>query len=456
MRFLDIPEPIDEDISRFSTPESVRQRSLWFIRLRWMAVVTAFFSATIAKLVILEFDLLSIYLSIGILALVNLVYLLYYGRNLVGSIQRESFIVKIQMFTDLLLLTVMIHYSGGIENPQIFLYFFHVIIASLMFKGRQVYLIAGFAILLFTGEVILSSEALVYGRLKILENHYLFRDPAEPFVWQYVLFVLASFWFAILVVAFVASSMMERYRRVRDKLVHKQLQLIDTDKEKMQFFRFVTHELKSPIVTIQSAIDTVLSLTHDCMDERCRELLVRSRDRSQQLIDMVKDLSEITQGTMPKSMEPQKINIAEMIQMVASAELSGNPKNIDLQLDLPSGGFESETYPNLLEKVLINLVSNAIRYSHDNGQVRVSLKIHGASYIITVADQGIGIRIEDQQKIFSEFYRSPEAKQFTKIGTGLGMSIVQRFVKKLNGEITVDSEINKGSTFKVELPAHVG
>lgn len=420
-----------------------------------MAIVAAFFLAFFVNHFIPVLKVTELLVAIGILTLANLGYLVYYSTNPKTNDKIELSIVKLQMVVDLVILTVLLHYSGGVENPLYFQYFFHVIIASLMFKGREVYQIAGLALALFTGEVLLSSKAFLGGRLQIFDTHSIFITTDHVHDIRFVYVILGAFWFAVLFVAFVASSMMDRYRKVRDKLVNKQQQLIDSDKEKMQFFRFVTHELKSPIVTIQSAIDTVLALSQNSLEDRTMQLLVRSRDRSQQVIDMVKDLSEMTQGAMPRSMESRETDVCELVRTVSGGETAENPKNIQLKLSIPEQPFTVRTYPGLLEKILVNLVSNAVRYSHEGQTIEVRLTPGSNTYQISVKDSGIGMTPEDISKIFEEFYRSPKAKQFTKLGTGLGMSIVKRFVDKLQGSITVESEPNRGSTFKLELPTHV-
>ncbi len=454
MKFIDIPEPLDDEASRFSTAGGVRLRSDWFIRLRWLAIVVAVVLALIAERVFpgLEFSVLLV--PIGILGVVNVAYFILSRKYPARSLGFELNFVRVQMLVDLVLLTMLIHYSGGVENPLFFIYFIHVIIASLMFRGKQVYHIAFLAIFLFTTEVMFSGD-VIYGGPALFEHHHIISGGEHLHNHAYIMMMLSSFWFVILFTAFVASSMMSRYRMVRDKLVINQKKLINTEKEKIEFFRYVTHEIKSPVSTVLSAVNATLEIYGDKLDDKAVTLLERAKDRGQQAIDMVKDLSVLTQGANRESLKSSETDVTEMIRKIVDGELADNPRNLRLELSLPDKPVMINTYPDLLEKVILNLVSNAIRYNVENGRLGVTLTDKGNEIVLEISDEGIGIHPEDLEKIFEEFYRTPEAKQLAKIGTGLGLAIVKRFIEKLKGEISVESVQEKGTTFIVRIPGNV-
>ncbi len=454
MSFLDIPEPIDEDLSRFSSAQSLRHRSNWFIRLRTIAVAVSVILVLMAKQVLSNLNTTLLLFPIGILAIGNFLYWFRNKKAQITSRQTERSLIKIQMLFDLVILTVLMHYSGGIENPLFFIYFIHVIIASLMFPGKQVYQIAFLAIILFTGEVLLSINIFCWN-ISVLQHYHVLSESHHLHDQNYIFMMLGMFWFVILFTAFIASSMMNRYRVIRDKLIKKQRQLISTEKEKIDFFRFATHEMKTPMVTVQSAIDTVLELSRTTIDEKSKDLLRRSRGRTQQAIDMVKDLGDMTQGTIPNKLEKSKVDIVKTIGSIVDGELLDNDKNLKITMNLPDNYWVT-TFQNLFEKIMINLVSNAIRYSDEESEVIISLIPKNDTFEIIVQDFGIGMTLEQQRKIFDEFYRAPQAKKHTTTGTGLGMSIVKRFIEKMNGHITMQSEVGKGTTFKMELPLNVG
>lgn len=247
----------------------------------------------------------------------------------------------------------------------------------------------------------------------------------------------------------------ERTRELSRKnlLIEEQVErLKELDKEKMDFFRFVTHEVKSPVNTVQSAIETTLMVEGEQMNARIRGILERALARTHQVIDTVKDLAEMTKGSMPAQKDAEIINVIGFLEKILDDELGDNPRNLDVQFDSGPDDLNVRTYPQLLEKILANLISNAIRYNKEQGQLNVALQSGSSEYTIDVADTGIGISPEGLEKIFDEFYRTPEAKTHTAIGTGLGMAIVKKFVDRLGGRITVDSTIGEGTCFSLTLP----
>ena len=109
-----------------------------------------------------------------------------------------------------------------------------------------------------------------------------------------------------------------------------------------------------------------------------------------------------------------------------------------------------QTDKNILRNILYNLISNAIKYSKDEGVIKIILDKIGGDVKITIEDKGIGIDKAEQQNIFSRFFRANNAVNIK--GTGLGLHLVKNYVEKINGKIYFDSEINKGSKFFVEIP----
>jgi signal transduction histidine kinase len=133
--------------------------------------------------------------------------------------------------------------------------------------------------------------------------------------------------------------------------------------------------------------------------------------------------------------------------IAAQATARGITIKSDIAPDLPCVRGD----PEQLEEVLTNLVSNAVRYSHDGGVVEVRLAPCEESIQIEVADSGIGISDEHQARIFEEFFRSSDAREFTSEGTGLGLSIVKTIVDSHGGTITFESRKGEATRFVVSL-----
>jgi len=127
-------------------------------------------------------------------------------------------------------------------------------------------------------------------------------------------------------------------------------------------------------------------------------------------------------------------------------------RNITVTMDLPPDQPYMLGNPGMLQKIVSNLVSNAVRYSEDGGQVNILLRMDPGVVVLTVSDRGIGIAPEDQGRVFDEFYRTSQAQQMSNLGTGLGLPIVRRFTEQMGGTIELQSEPGRGSTFTLRLP----
>ncbi len=436
---------VDDDATLFVSARTLRRRADWFIKLRWSVVLGAGGVTVLSWPVTwTQLDLRPILAVIILLALVNTAYLLRNLRTPPRVLLTETRYVKTQMVVDLFLLTVLLNLTGGLENPFHVIYFVHVIIASLLFKGREIFHIAALAIVLFTCEVV----GEYFG---LLPHHHLFAASGMHHQSTYMLMTLGVYWLVLLFSAYIGSSIMKHNRAIKNELVARQKQLIAQDKAKMDFFRFVTHEVKNPAITSQSAIDAVLVLSGDELSPMAKDLLERARRRTAQTIDIVKDLADLTRGAMQDRQETSRVNLNVKFKewMDDFAERAAERK-IEVVTRFPPVPVILNTNEQAIEKIFVNLYSNALRYSPEGG--RITVRLFGAGFTrvsFSVRDRGIGIAPKDQQKIFEEFYRTPEAKRMSTEGTGLGLPIVKRLVGELGGRLTVASVPGQGSIFTV-------
>ena len=329
------------------------------------------------------------------------------------------------------------------RHPFHLIYFIHVIIASLLFKGREIYQIAALAIVLFTAEV----AGEVFG---VLPHHHLTYALDHHHETAYILMTLGVFWLVLLSSAYIGASFMRHNRAIKDELVARQNELIARDKAKTDFFRFVVHEIKNPAITAQSAIETVLLIAADELSDTARDLLERSVRRTSQTIEIVKDLADLTRGIAPSRDAPVRLDLNEFFAALMDdfAEQAAE-RSIETAARFPAVPVMLRVDEQAIEKIFVNLYSNALRYNREGGKVTVRLFGGPNGVSFSVRDRGIGIRRELQQRIFDEFYRTPEAKAVATIGTGLGLPIVKRLVEQLGGRLTVASRPGEGAIFTV-------
>jgi two-component system phosphate regulon sensor histidine kinase PhoR len=235
-------------------------------------------------------------------------------------------------------------------------------------------------------------------------------------------------------------------------VLHDVSQQREIDRMKSDFISSVSHELRTPLTSIKAYAETMLH-DPDMNDQTKREFLGiinEESDRLTNLINGILDISHIEAGTIEIIRKPINVTAAAN-RAVADLEHLAGKKKIRLQTDISDHLPELLGDENKILSMISNLVTNAIKFTPDNGHISVSAKQYNDELVIKVADNGMGIPTEDLPKIFSRFYRvNRPGKQIQ--GTGLGLAIVKEIVIRHDGRIEVESELDKGSTFTVYLP----
>ncbi len=221
-----------------------------------------------------------------------------------------------------------------------------------------------------------------------------------------------------------------------------------------EFVANVSHELRTPISTIRAFAETLLEgALQD--KERAQEFIKEialSSERMEKLVEDILQLSALESGKMPPRFEAVSLmRIAS--EAVASLIPLAEQKQIVLRME-PFGDL-SEVHADreLMRRVFINLIENAIKYTPEKGLIRVSAVLDGDNVKVTIEDNGIGISAEDLPRIFERFYRVDKARSREMGGTGLGLSIVKHSIELHGGSVGVESVLGKGSKFFFRIPA---
>jgi coenzyme F420 hydrogenase subunit beta len=216
----------------------------------------------------------------------------------------------------------------------------------------------------------------------------------------------------------------------------------------------LAHELRSPLASIQSALDMLLQGYARNNVELQDEMLNLSRERAATMLDQVNDflrLGAVRHSEMGRP--PEDVQLLDVLRrLVPEKRVRARWRAVDFNTDVPDSlPVVKGTYDDM-EHLLSNLINNAIKYTNPGGKVTVCLKEDGHSVVGVVKDTGIGIAPEDISKIFDEFYRSEAAKDMDAHGTGLGLSIAKRVVDLYGGQLCVESEVGHGSQFSFVFP----
>ena len=227
------------------------------------------------------------------------------------------------------------------------------------------------------------------------------------------------------------------------------------DQLKSEFVAKVSHELRSPLSTIHEQLNTVMDNLSEHADEQDQYMLSRAKEKTKTLISTIGDLldlSRIEAGMLAK--EPKPVQIDTLLTQIGEfLNVRAEAKHQTLTITPPPKPLPPITAdPVALESVFGNLISNAIIYTQEGGNIDVACDVAGNNIRVTIKDNGFGIDAKYMDKIFDRFYRVKTDKTRFITGTGLGLPIVKSIVDGMQGYINVESEVNMGSTFTVILP----
>ena len=219
-----------------------------------------------------------------------------------------------------------------------------------------------------------------------------------------------------------------------------------------QFSADVTHELRTPLTILRG--ETELALRNGRDQNQLREVLESNLEEISRMSYLIEDLlllSKSDLGEIPLKME--LLHLDELIvELHHQAQLLATAKKISIELHCPGGQILLQADSLRLRQVFLNLLTNAIKYTPENGTVTIELALDEKAVAITITDTGIGIDNEHLDAIFDRFYRVNKTGNRNDGGSGLGLSIVKWIVNAHTGSITVSSAPGQGSKFIVELP----
>jgi signal transduction histidine kinase len=226
---------------------------------------------------------------------------------------------------------------------------------------------------------------------------------------------------------------------------------------KNQFVSMVAHELKTPMAAVQGFLNIILDKNLELSEEKIRDYLYRSVIRLKSLTDLVNDLLDISRMEIKtKQREIESINIVDIISStIQFLEIEIKKKELTLEKNIQPDLPHIKADVNEITRLLTNLLSNAIKYNKDHGKIFVEAFSSSNYLILKVADTGIGVKPEEKEKLFNEFYRAKNDKTRGISGTGLGLSIVKKIVDSYYGKIEVDSIYGEGTTFTISLPINI-
>lgn len=323
------------------------------------------------------------------------------------------------------------------------------------FIGAPLFLVTVFIALIWgTGPSIFS---IILG---ILSLNYFVIPPTGAFSWEWHnVLPTIPFFLAQLIVALITGQ--REAARHKTMLAEQKAQERATELEKANqlkdhFLSMASHELKTPITTIRAHIQLMrrrlaqqpLPTEYTLLASGLEKLELQSQ-RLNALVDDLLDASILSTGKIP--LHRKQCDVGELSREVIEEQQALTGRCIALHIASPPVLIQADC--DRLSQVMINLVTNAIKYSPEKSLIEVTIRRDARQVVIEVHNEGSVIPQEQQEHIFEPFYRAPDAHHSSKKGWGLGLAICQQIVERHGGHIKVESSAEQGTTFIVELPA---
>ena len=247
-----------------------------------------------------------------------------------------------------------------------------------------------------------------------------------------------------------ALQRLEQSQKELSEALDKEKQLNEI---KSRFVSMASHEFRTPLSTVLSSASLLEKYKTAEEQGKRKRHIDKIKNSVHHLNDILEDflsLGKLDEGKVSTAVTD--FDLQELIHDTTE-EIKGLVKK-DQQLETEySGDLMIHSDKKLLKNIIINLLTNAIKFSKETSPVRIHVSVTGGRAVISVIDEGIGIAKEDQDHLFSSFFRGANAANIA--GTGLGLHIVKRYTDLLNGNVQLHSELNKGTTVTVDIPAQL-
>lgn len=231
--------------------------------------------------------------------------------------------------------------------------------------------------------------------------------------------------------------------------------LEQAEEDKRRFILATTHDLRAPISTIQQLVQVMRDGYAGELQPKQVEMLDNMNGRSEAMLELLADLIDLAAedqgiGVMRAQVEVCLNTIFD--KQIEAARMACEARGIELRSHRPDTPVKRTAAHGDIEKIFGNLLSNSVKYTKAGGRIVVRLEESPGGVLFRVKDTGIGIPKNAMPRLFSEYFRAPNAKEMEKHGTGLGLALVQKLVRKYGGKIRVDSAEGRGTLIEVLLP----
>lgn len=450
------PEGIQSPSRRPALPQSIlAANALWFCQLRWIvvAILAAYgilnFVPRLATSLGLRAPGPWPFIVAAILAAANTVFAMHARRarrNAAGCRMN----LWVQIVSDLILLTVVVHFSAELQSIVSFAYLFHIVLACIFFDRRQSFGVLALALVLYAVALALDAYGIAPAA-PVFAQPFAVAPGPEPLRW------MEAFLFCLfcLVIWTLASRLSERVRERDNALSALNRSLIAAQEAKAKHMLRTTHELKAPFAAIQANVQLLTKGYCGELPEAAMDILSRIDTRSRRLANEIQEMLQLAnlRSAEPDSLNWQEANVDAIVEWCAQQiQPLAAERKVSMDLDLQPA--RARLVEEQVRMLFSNLLANAVNYSHLEGRVTVRCQPRpdgGAR--VTIRDGGIGIEPDKLPMIFDEYYRTDRAAQHNKTSSGLGLAIVRHIAQTHRVRIAVQSEPDAGAEFTLDFPS---
>ena len=429
----------------------------WFIKLRWAAVafLTLYWAGLrfIPAFNITRIQSTAIFSTAIFIAAYNYMFINLFRTTIKNNRYKLLVFSLMQIGIDLVALSVLVYFSGGVESPIITFYIFHIIIGSLILPSNVMYTTATILILILS----LFSSLEYYGiiphqSIQGLLPHAMYKNP------EYVISVLAIFFISLIISVMLTNKIAGELYGREGQLKKALDELSDSEKSKQRFILSIVHDLKMPLDASLSQLEPVLG---DIIKDVGDSVKDRIRSVKERLIDAIEIINNILRISNYKLFN--KINLEEgLIEPVISKILTAilpvaNQKEIVLKfINNEPNDVHLKWDKVLMNLVLSNLINNSIKFTGAKGVVEITCGDQDGFRTIEIVDDGIGLPSKDKGKIFNDFNNVYDSNKIE--GYGLEFPIIKQIIENHHGSLEIKSpsrlaEANRpGIELKISLP----
>ncbi len=417
----------------------------WMIRLRWIAAFCLVAAPAVARLLNVRVSIGTFVALGGLVASYNAVLNIWVRRT--GAVAEAG--IHAQIVADLVAFAAVFHFSGGIENPLLSFYAFHVMIAAIVLSRRDSFVYATLAGSLIAAFALAERSGILAHR-SLGAGWSAGRFDDRGFVAVIVLANAAL----LFIVAYLSSVIGDVLRRREADLIASNRSLDQQDRLKSQYVLLLAHSMMRRLEDVQQAVASAQRDLPPTGTEATRGMLVRARQWLGTLRQFMQDVIDLSRIRAAGTLATSYVYVPRIVyQQVQDLQALGEERHIRIAAELGAEIPPIKGDPQALGQAVQNVLRNAIVYGTPGSVVRVTLAVRDDMLELGVENDGIGIAAEDLPHIFEEFYRASRARELDPRGSGLGLSIAKHVVEQHGGSIQVSSEEGKGCRFLLRFPA---